>query len=45
MACWFFSGILLALYSIAFVVNYAQMRMMGGIGQRMLYSLAERGIQ
>ena len=34
-----FSGILLALYSIAFVVNYAQMRMMGGIGQRMLYSL------
>lgn len=34
-----FSGILLALYSVAFVVNYAQMRMMGGIGQRMLYSL------
>jgi ATP-binding cassette subfamily B protein len=34
-----FSGILLALYTIAFVVNYAQMRMMGGIGQRMLYSL------
>ncbi len=34
-----FSGILLTLYSIAFVVNYAQMRMMGGIGQRMLYSL------
>jgi ATP-binding cassette subfamily B protein len=34
-----FSGILLALYSIAFIVNYAQMRMMGGIGQRMLYSL------
>ena len=34
-----FSGILLALYIIAFVVNYAQMRMMGGIGQRMLYSL------
>jgi ATP-binding cassette subfamily B protein len=34
-----FSGILLVLYAIAFVVNYAQMRMMGGIGQRMLYSL------
>jgi ATP-binding cassette subfamily B protein len=34
-----FSGILLALYSVAFIVNYAQMRMMGGIGQRMLYSL------
>ena len=34
-----FSGILLTLYSVAFVVNYAQMRMMGGIGQRMLYSL------
>ena len=34
-----FSGILLILYVIAFVVNYIQMRMMGGIGQRMLYSL------
>jgi ATP-binding cassette, subfamily B, bacterial len=34
-----FSGILLVLYALAFVVNYAQMRMMGGIGQRMLYSL------
>jgi ATP-binding cassette subfamily B protein len=34
-----FSGILLALYVIAFIVNYIQMRMMGGIGQRMLYSL------
>ncbi len=34
-----FSGILLGLYVIAFVVNYTQMRMMGGIGQRMLYSL------
>jgi ATP-binding cassette subfamily B protein len=34
-----FSAILLALYIIAFVVNYSQMRMMGGIGQRMLYSL------
>jgi ATP-binding cassette, subfamily B, bacterial len=34
-----FSGILLALYVTAFVVNYIQMRGMGGIGQRMLYSL------
>ena len=34
-----FSGILLALYIVAFIVNYIQMRMMGGIGQRMLYSL------
>ena len=34
-----FSGILLVLYVIAFGVNYGQMRMMGGIGQRMLYKL------
>jgi len=34
-----FSGILLLIYIIAFAVNYAQMRMMGGIGQRMLFSL------
>jgi ATP-binding cassette subfamily B protein len=34
-----FSGILLAMYVTAFIVNYAQMRMMGGIGQRMLFSL------
>jgi ATP-binding cassette subfamily B protein len=34
-----FSGILLSMYVIAFAVNYAQMRMMGGIGQRMLFSL------
>ena len=34
-----FSGILLVLYVIAFVVNYGQMRVMGGIGQRMLYRL------
>ncbi len=34
-----FAGILLVLYSIAFVVNYIQMRLMGGIGQRMLFSL------
>jgi len=31
-----FSGILIALFIAAFAVNYAQMRMMGGIGQRML---------
>jgi ATP-binding cassette subfamily B protein len=34
-----FSGILLAMYMTAFAVNYSQMRMMGGIGQRMLFSL------
>ncbi len=34
-----FAGILLAMYLVAFIVNYAQMRMMGGIGQRMLFSL------
>jgi ATP-binding cassette, subfamily B, bacterial len=34
-----FSGILIALYIIAFIANYLQMRLMGGIGQRMLFSL------
>lgn len=34
-----FAGILLALYSLAFIVNYIQMRLMGGIGQRMLFNL------
>ena len=34
-----FSSILFILYIIAFFVNYIQMRMMGGIGQRMLFSL------
>jgi len=34
-----FAGILLAMYITAFIVNYGQMRMMGGIGQRMLFSL------
>lgn len=34
-----FAGILLGVYLLAFVVNYTQMLMMGGIGQRMLYSL------
>lgn len=34
-----FSGIILSLYIMAFFVNYSQMRLMGGIGQRMLFSL------
>jgi len=34
-----FSGILLLLYILAFIVNYSQMRLMGEIGQRMLYNL------
>ncbi len=34
-----FAGILLIMFIMAFAVNYAQMRMMGGIGQRMLFSL------
>ena len=34
-----FASILMAIYVIAFAVNYTQMRMMGGIGQRMLFSL------
>jgi ATP-binding cassette subfamily B protein len=34
-----FSGILLAMYSVAFVTNYLQMILMGGVGQRMLFSL------
>jgi ATP-binding cassette, subfamily B, bacterial len=34
-----FSGILFILYIFAFAANYLQMRMMGGIGQRMLYRL------
>jgi len=34
-----FSGIILSLYIIAFFVNYSQMRLMGGIGQRMLFNL------
>jgi ATP-binding cassette subfamily B protein len=34
-----FSGILVIMYMTAFAVNYAQMRMMGGIGQRMLFGL------
>ncbi|HEX2969369.1 MAG TPA: ABC transporter ATP-binding protein [Bacteroidales bacterium] len=34
-----FAGILLVMYSVAFIINYAQMRMMGSIGQNMLFSL------
>jgi ATP-binding cassette subfamily B protein len=34
-----FASILLSLYIVAFIVNYLQMRLMGGIGQRMLFSL------
>jgi len=34
-----FTGILLAMYVIAFFTNYVQMRMMGGVGQRLLFSL------
>lgn len=34
-----FSVILIAMYLTAFIINYAQMIMMGGIGQRMLFSL------
>jgi len=34
-----YAGILMAVYVVAFIVNYTQMLMMGGIGQRMLYSL------
>jgi ATP-binding cassette subfamily B protein len=37
-----FAGILLALYIIAFIVNYTQMLLMGSIGQRMLFKL--RGV-
>jgi ATP-binding cassette subfamily B protein len=34
-----FASILLVMYTLAFVFNYAQIRMMGGIGQRMLFNL------
>ena len=34
-----FSAILLGMYMTAFVTNYLQMIIMGGVGQRMLYSL------
>lgn len=34
-----FSGILLAIYITVFVTNYLQIILMGGVGQRMLFSL------
>jgi len=34
-----FSGFLLGMYIVAFVTNYLQMQLMGGVGQRMLFSL------
>ena len=34
-----FAGILFGMYVTSFIVNYSQMRMMGGIGQRMLFRL------
>ncbi len=34
-----FSGILLTMYIIAFITNYLQIQIMGGVGQRMLFSL------
>lgn len=35
----FFAGILLIIYIAAYLLNYAQIRMMGGIGQRLLFRL------
>ncbi|MDD2552364.1 MAG: ABC transporter ATP-binding protein [Dysgonamonadaceae bacterium] len=34
-----FAGILLVIYISAYILNYVQIRMMGGIGQRMLFRL------
>jgi len=34
-----FSGILLCMYITVFITNYLQITIMGGVGQRMLYSL------
>jgi len=34
-----YSGVLVVMYCTAFIVNYIQMRLMGGIGQRMLFNL------
>lgn len=34
-----FSGILLVIYICAYLLNYVQIRMMGGIGQRLLFGL------
>ncbi len=35
----FFAGILLVIYIAAYMLNYAQIRMMGSIGQRLLFRL------
>ncbi len=34
-----FAGILLGIFTTAFIVNYFQMRVMGGMGQQMLFNL------
>ena len=34
-----FAGILLIIYIVAYILNYVQIRMMGGIGQRLLFRL------
>lgn len=34
-----FAGILLVIYIVAYILNYVQIRMMGGIGQRLLFRL------
>ncbi|NLA62581.1 MAG: ABC transporter ATP-binding protein [Bacteroidales bacterium] len=34
-----FAGILLVIYIVAYILNYIQIRMMGGIGQRLLFRL------
>ena len=34
-----FAGILLIIYIVAYILNYIQIRMMGGIGQRLLFRL------
>jgi ATP-binding cassette subfamily B protein len=34
-----FTGILLGIYTTAFITNYLQIKIMGGVGQRMLFSL------
>ncbi|MDB4978149.1 MAG: multidrug transporter [Candidatus Peribacteria bacterium] len=36
-----FSGILLAIYCVAFFASFVQMRLMGGVGQRVLFRLRD----
>ena len=36
---WFYSGIILAMYTAGLGTSYAQTRLMGGVGQRVLYDL------